>query len=389
MIRREDIRELAEFFSGEGCALSFYFQPRTPQNKSHHEEVILAKDLVKAALGEAEKNGKKRSTRADLDRILQLAENLHGNQAHAKAVFACSAKNFWREFDLPPQLTGSSLSLNRRFHLRPLAPVLGNLSSACVVLVDRQRARLFEVTPNEVREREDIIEKLPRRGRSDGFGGYDAGHAERHVENEAIRHFKHVAERLKELHEARTCQSLIVGTRDETWPEFEAQLHPYVRQHVLGRFAIDAASATAEQVRQEASRILAEAQANRREGLIREVAGEAQRNGRGAVGLRRVLRSLETGEIQTLLLGDKFQSPGVECTNCGHLDYHLTQSCAVCGQPTRELIDIADALIATAVRNGIEVLYIEQNPELEKLGHIAALLRFRADQSTNDLKQAG
>ena len=27
--------------------------------------------------------------------------------------------------------------------------------------------------------------------------------------------------------------------------------------------------------------------------------------------------------------------------------------------------------------------------ELEKLGHIAALLRFRADQSTNDLKQAG
>ena len=50
MITREDIRELAAFQSnGDGCALSFYFQPRTPQNRSHKEEAILAKDLVRQA----------------------------------------------------------------------------------------------------------------------------------------------------------------------------------------------------------------------------------------------------------------------------------------------------------------------------------------------------
>ena len=101
-------------------------------------------------------------------------------------------------------------------HLRPLAPVLGNLSSACVVLVDRQRARLFEMTRNEIREREDIIEKLPRRGRSDGFGGYDAGHAERHVENEAIRHFKNVAERLKEQREFAARHLGLLETDEES-----------------------------------------------------------------------------------------------------------------------------------------------------------------------------
>ena len=44
MITREDIRELAQFQVDDelGCALSFYFQPRTPQNKSHREEAILA-----------------------------------------------------------------------------------------------------------------------------------------------------------------------------------------------------------------------------------------------------------------------------------------------------------------------------------------------------------
>ena len=40
MITREDIRELAQFHADgkQDCALSFYFEPRTPQNKSHKED---------------------------------------------------------------------------------------------------------------------------------------------------------------------------------------------------------------------------------------------------------------------------------------------------------------------------------------------------------------
>ena len=59
MITREDIRELAEFQgSGTDCAISFYFQPARPSNKSHREQAILAKDLVRQALREAEKSGR-------------------------------------------------------------------------------------------------------------------------------------------------------------------------------------------------------------------------------------------------------------------------------------------------------------------------------------------
>ena len=52
-----------------------------------------------------------------------------------------------------------------------------------------------------------------------------------------------------------------------------------------------------------------------------------------------------------------------------------------------KLEDISDAVISAAVRNNIEIVYIEQNPALEKAGHIAALLRFRSDQNT-PMKQA-
>mgnify|MGYP006187185171 CR=1 FL=1 len=73
MITRENIRELAEFQSAEGTAISFYYQPETPQNKSHRGEAILVKDLVREALRDAETRGRNGKARADLERIVEIA----------------------------------------------------------------------------------------------------------------------------------------------------------------------------------------------------------------------------------------------------------------------------------------------------------------------------
>lgn len=385
MITRENIRELANFESPEGCALSFYYQPFTPRDKSHREEAILVKDQARNALREAEKNGKNGSARADLEKIVEMAERLHGNSGRAKAVFACSKDNFWREFDLPARLPGTRLVLNRHFHLRPLTAINEVLPRRCIVLVDKTKARFFELWMDEIREREKLTTELPRRGRSDGFAGYDAGHAQRHVEHEAMRWFKDVADHMKELLDSGYDRFLI-GCRDENWPEFEPYLHPYVKQRLLGRFAIEAATATADQVRTAAEPVITQFRVNRRAGLVREVIGEAHRNGRGALGLRRVLRSLETGEVQTLLLAQNFAAPAVQCLNCGHVDINVVKKCAACGHDTRELSDVSDAILVSAVRNGIEIVHINDNPEFDAVGGVAALLRFRADQSTEAKK---
>jgi len=384
MITRENLRELAQFHSTDGntCALSFYFQPQTPQNRSHREESILVKDLVREAMRETEKKGKNGSARSDLNRILDIAGNLHGNQARAKAIFACGAKNIWHEFDLPPTLPSTQLFVNNRFHLKPLAALLGAQPRLCVALVDRQRARVFELRLDELKEREGLFRNLPRRGRSDGFAGYDAGHSERRVADEAMHHFKEVAERLKEDLEKGSFEKLIVGCQENTWSEFEPHLHPYLKQRLLGHFAAEVSTISNEQIREQAGRILQESQTTRRHALIREVLGKAHRNGFGVTGLRRVLRALEMGEVQTLLLGENFHAHGIECTNCGHLDSRMTSSCEVCGQNTRELDDISDAIIPLAIQRDIELFYTKNDPELDRVGNIGALLRFRADQNT-------
>jgi peptide chain release factor subunit 1 len=274
------------------------------------------------------------------------------------------------------------LFVNNRFHLKPLAAILGAQPRVCVAIVDRQRARLFDLRLNELKERENLFRGLPRHGRSDGFGGYDAGHSERRVADEAMHHFKEVAEKLREELEKGTFEKLIVGCQESVWPEFEPHLHNYLKQRLLGHFSAEISSITNEQIRDKANRVLQEQLDSRRKELVREVLGEAQRDGLGVTGVRRVLRALEMGEVQTLLVGENFRAHGIECTNCGHLDTRTTSTCEVCGQKTRELEDVSDAIIPTAIHRDIELFYVKNDPELDRVGNIAALLRFRADQNT-------
>lgn len=384
MITRDIIRELADFQSSNGDAVTFYYQPNPPQDKSHRQEAILLKDLVKEALHRAERAGKNGSVRADLMRILELSERLRGNQGKAKAVFACSAKDFWREFDVPARaLPSTNLQMNNRFHLRPLATLNESLQKACACLVDRNKARFFEMQGENITEQEGLVGELSR-PRTDGFEGYDAGHVERRSDNEAMNHFKRVAERLLDRYGSERCEKMIIGCRDESWPMIERHLHPYVKQHLAGHFNVDPATATADEVRQQSLKILQQDREKYRNQLLSEVLDEARANNRGALGLRRVLRAMEQGEVQALLIGNGFNAGGVECGNCGHIDMRMVHSCAVCGQKPHEINDICDALIGRALRAHVDVVQIPSSPEFEAAGNIGALLRFRAERSVGE-----
>lgn len=382
MITREALRELASFHSSEQPCISFYFQPLRPRDQSHRDEAILIKDIVKQAQREAERAGRKGAGRADLERIVSLAENLNGNHSRAKAIFACEARGIWREFDLPARLAKTEVLINRRFHLRPLAPLLTE-PRCCVAAIDRKRARLFDVWMDEVRQVDDFTDMIPRTGRSDGFAGYEAGHIDRHVENHAMRHYQNICERLLRLYaNGNGFDRLLIGCRDELWGEFETHIHAYLRSTLLGHRNMDVSSVTAEQVRDAALSAVEEDTAARRIGLLREVLGGAQRNGRGAVGLRHVLNSLERGEVQALVIGNKLNATVAECTHCSHLDTRMVKECAVCGQPTQEIDDVTDALITQAMRNSAEIVYVAEDEGLVGVGDVGALLRFRADQNT-------
>lgn len=390
MISREELRQLAEFESRHPneVAITFYYQPCTPKDKSHKEEAIEAKDLVRGALQEVEANGRSREAISDLQRILQLAERLHGNQARAKVVFACSGRGVWHEFDAPSLASPSRLFVNRRFHLKPLAALFSEYPRMWVAVVDRQSARFVEVYLDEIADRGAMENPAPRHGRSDGFAGYDAGHSQRHLDDEARRHFDTVAEFLTHAAERKQFEALVVGCHDVNWPEFEPRLHPDVRRKVAGRFGGNFSAWSNERVVAEAHRVLLRTLDQRHAQLFRETLDEARSNGRGVTGLRRVLRAFEMGEVETLLMMRDYSSRAVECMNCRHLDSHLVPYCPVCGRATRQLDDVCEALVPAALRNNIGLVLLPPQDTLDRVGNIVALLRFRADRNKNQILAA-
>jgi len=386
-ITREQIRELASFEDSQSGAVSFYFQPSTPRNKAHKEDTILIKDLAREALHRLESQGaegktKKDSVRADIDRVIRLSSELRSNGTHAKAVFACAAQNVWHEYDLPPTLPGTQLLVGRHFHLKPMAHLLGAHSRLGIVLVDRHRTRVFDLRLGELTEREGLFQPLSRKGRSDGYAGYDGGHAQRRVDDETLHHFKAVAQVLKDSLEKGVFEKWILGCQDAHRSQLESQLHPYASQALLGRFAAEVAHITNEQIRGHAEQIVERWQSDRRQHLASEAVSRARSQSRGVTGLRRVLRSLELGEVQTLLIGETFQAHAVECSGCGHLDAHLVSFCPVCGRATREVVDVSEAILPWVIRREIEMFFVKDDAEFDKVGNIAALLRFRSDSPT-------
>jgi len=188
----------------------------------------------------------------------------------------------------------------------------------------------------------------------------------------------------------------MLACQDAHRPMFEPQLHPYVKQALIGHFHADLGRITNDDIRTHAQPILERWQGERKRELVGQAMNQARSNGRGVTGLRRVLRSLELGEVQTLLIGESLQAHAVECGGCGHIDAHLVSYCPVCGRATQEVVDVGEAILPWVIRRDIETFYVKEDPEFDKVGNIAALLRFRSEKvqpinaaTADELQRAG
>jgi peptide chain release factor subunit 1 len=380
------LKRLSGVHSDSHSAITFYYFPRTPQNKAHREQAIFLKDLIRDAKKRVE-SSRHRQALPDLERLSTICETLAHNGTQALAIFACKERGIWQQVPLPGASGDSALHVNSRFHLRPLAMASTNSENTLAVLADRTKVRFVRSSDGRLDEFAAINSDLPRKARTDGFGGYDAGHKERHVENWEMFHFKEAADKMKQLCERDSFDDVVIVCRSEVRPEIEPHLHSYVTERLLGYIDGDPSMLEEGRVREEIDKLRAEIANDEEQGIIRDVLGEAKRNGRGSIGLRNVLNSFERGEIQTLVLGRDFEARAIECTNCGHLDTSDGASCSLCSQPVREIEDIADLLTARAINMDGGVHFVNDD-EFRRAGNIGALLRFRADQNTS-AKMAG
>jgi peptide subunit release factor 1 (eRF1) len=93
------------------------------------------------------------------------------------------------------------------------------------------------------------------------------------------------------------------------------------------------------------------------------------------VGLDETLQAVSDKRIQTLIISDGFRTPGYVHDASGFVVANLARS-PLAEEELTAVDDVIDAAVMQSMTQGGHVEVISENPELERIGRIGAILRY-------------
>jgi len=375
-ITPERLRRLAGVRPQDGKVLSVFvnLDPRqfaTPPARETQIRSVL--DQASRLLREHDSlaHAEREALKTDLERVRDtLTNGLDAKGAHAVAVFASTPAGLFELLKLSEPVEHEPVVSDAPF-LEPLAR-LGAPERWCVLLANRRVARLFG-GPSGMLEELELIEDDVHGQHSQG--GWSQRRYERSVDKDVKDHLRHTADvaftRLRE----EMPVGILLGGPEELVGDLESALHPYLRERVVGRIAIDVENARAEEIHAAAAEHIAAATRRRDDEALQAFAQEFARDARAAAGLPAVLAAVTEQRVETLLVDEGVAEPGVKCPRCGWLGTEGA-TCPADGTPTQPLDDVVEEAVERALTTAAAVRVLRDRPELASHGHVAAILRF-------------
>jgi len=262
----------------------------------------------------------------------------------------------------------------------PLAsrPRVGRTSPRVLaVVLDRSHARVFAVTAQDAVEIADISSPATRGGRfhSDRHGAPGGGEHAYHqrLEEECRRHFRAVSEVLTAELVGHPGDHLFIAGPGPMATVFRHHLTVDLSSRVIGAEQLNPLEATPAIVAA-AAREAERHHHHEAEQTIMAAVAEGLGTGRATNGLRETLRALAHGQVRTLVTHPHARGAGYRCLQSGRLVLTAAE-CRGEGGP-REVADIVRAATREAVRQGAQVIVIQDPTVAREIDGLAALLRF-------------
>lgn len=311
----------------------------------------------------------------DLEAVERLLHDVGswGKDASAVAVFRSSELDMFQAAKLPsPVETSVTVKDGPRF-----IPLVDSLRSGrwCVLLLDRPGASIYLGSPSRlflIDESDDDV-----RGQHNN-GGFSQGRFERAVEEEVEDHLKRVAQMLFDLQKLKKFDHLVIGATEELTHRMTEHLHPYVGELATERIEVDVENVSRPELERMITDLSEQMEERRATELLERLRYELGSGGEGAAGLKDVLDALNEASVETLLIAQAFDAPGMRCPTCGYLSEESNR-CPVDGEDMQPVDSIVDKAIERTVELSAGVKVLDRT-ELSDLGNIAATLRFNSNQ---------
>jgi peptide chain release factor subunit 1 len=341
------LRRLADLRPEHGQVLSVYLNldpaefPTPAARASAISSLIHDAQRTIAELAERLEHDDRMALRADVDTVRDVLESpdIAEGGTHGIAVFACAPADLLETVRLPHPVQARVVIDDAPF-VEPLVEQAGD-ERWCVLLANRRSARIFLGVPQTLDETDRVQDDLHSQYSQ---GAWSQGRHQRAAHEDVRDHLEHVAQVVFDLNKRSGIDRLLIGATEETQGELERRLHPYLRERLAGHVQIDVEHASLEDVRAKTAEAVEEiARGREREALDRFRQGIGA-GGRAAAGIEDVLAALTEARVQTLLLGEGFESP--------------------------------ERVVEKALESGAEIVFVRYHDDLKLHGGIGALLRY-------------
>lgn len=315
----------------------------------------------------------------DVEALIRYLEHEHDGSGRSLALFSCQADGFFRSFPLAVPLRSRARRLEHPY-VKPLADLLDAYGHFGVILVDRQRARIFHLHLGEMIHQVEFDGEEVRRIKSGGGSqatgrrGGAAGQT-RYAEEVAERNLRQAAVTATQFFRDHAVRRIVVGGSEDTLAYFLDALPTSMRSLVIGQFPISM-SANQHEIIELALAAAQAAERRRQDKLVERIVTSAAKGDDGVVTLDQTLDAVHSGRVQTLVLQEGLSRAGFRCRGCGYLTLQPLESCPFCGREFERIDDAVELAVRGVMETGGEVEFVRHNELLERSGGIGALLRY-------------
>lgn len=377
-VKTERVRDLVDFAPEGFLVTSFYLNVNpaeflSPDDivKSLDSELHAAEEKV-GQFVEGLSHDARESVRGDLARIEEFVLNKFERvDTQGLAVFSCAGMGFWEVYMLTTPVQ-SGAYFEPEPYVAPLATFLSHSKPTAILLTDRQQARILTMKHGEVKEWSQFEDYVPPRSEA---GGWSQMRYQRRSDHWAKHHVDHAAELVLKLEQHYPFDWLILRQDPEIKNVLDSDLHPYVRDRVIGTINVSM-DAPEEKILEEARKVREEAETHLIDDLVKRVQEYAGAGGRGTIGLKDTLEAMNEQKIHILLVQEGYTQSGSVCTQCQMLYAESIESCPACGGPAQQTSNIVDILIQRGLQLGSRVEVATEYEQLKPIEYVGSIMYY-------------
>jgi len=323
-----------------------------------------------------------RSARARANGTTSVARDLQRIEAYVRggidrsttrglAIFSCSAHDFWKVVALPVPVR-SRVVINEAPAVSQLESVTQGFDRFAVLLADRHRARILVFHFGELVDHSELLDDHERD--EDGHGHLDRGDAASRSEAQVAAHLRRAAEVAFNRYQGPGFEHLTLGGPDPVVRSLEISLHPYLQRRLCRRIAVGV-SASMGEIREAVLDVEREVERTREAEAVAQLRQAVASGRRATVGLANVLGAVSEHRVDRLLVSAGYGEAGWSCRGCGHLGL-VGRTCPTCGHELDPVDDIVEQAVEVTLTQSCHVEICVDNPDLDVLGRVGALLRY-------------